>query len=56
MGVKVPSLFSARIGPDAESYPLSGLAFLANLGLGILLLVRRHKIGVAVPGQRGATG
>lgn len=45
------SLFSASIGPDAERYPLSGLAFLANIVLAIVLLVRRHKIGVAVAQQ-----
>jgi membrane protease YdiL (CAAX protease family) len=49
------SLFSASIGPDAEFYPLSPLAYLANLGLGILLLVRRRKIGVAVAGQSPRT-
>ena len=42
------SLFSASIGPDAERYPLSGLALLVNIVLAIVLLVRRHKIGVAV--------
>lgn len=45
------SLFSPSIGPDAERYALSGLAFLANLVLAIVLLVRRHKIGIAVAAQ-----
>ncbi len=41
------SLFSASIGPDGETNPLSIVGILVNIVLGLVLLVRRHHIGVS---------
>jgi membrane protease YdiL (CAAX protease family) len=45
------SLFSASVGPDGRTNPLALLGIAVNIVLAIVLLVRRHKIGVAIAGQ-----
>jgi membrane protease YdiL (CAAX protease family) len=41
------SLFSASVGPEGETNPLSFIGIMVNIVLAIVLLVRRHHIGVS---------